>query len=113
MVESRTVTDHRQAQKQQLVEALRTHRINTLTELRRVERLFASAGEKELTEPMTSAWLYYVNSNTLLAELRALTKNYPFSSECLEDAKRRVYQDPASNRSWNFCWLVLNKVHSA
>lgn len=34
------------------------------------------------------------------------------SSECLDEAKRRVYQDPASNRSWNYCWLVLAKVHN-
>lgn len=33
------------------------------------------------------------------------------SSECLDEAKRRVYEDPASNRSWNYCWLVLAKVH--
>lgn len=35
-----------------------------------------------------------------------------FSSECLDDAKRRVHQDPASNRSWNYCWLVLAKTHT-
>jgi len=23
-----------------------------------------------------------------------------------------VYQDPASNRSWNYCWLVLAKIHT-
>lgn len=72
--------------------------------------------------------MYYVNSNSLLAEIRSLTRNYPFrfahppnpsispltipSSECLDEAKRRVYQDPASNRSWNFCWLVLAKIHT-
>lgn len=72
--------------------------------------------------------MYYVNSNSLLTELRGLTKHYPFryaitnttgapllircSSECLEEAKRRVHQDPASNRSWNYCWLVLAKIHT-
>lgn len=34
------------------------------------------------------------------------------SSECLDEAKRRVHQDPASNRSWNYCWLVLAKIHT-
>jgi hypothetical protein len=76
---------------------------------------------------------YYVNSHGLLTELRGLTKNYPFryftnsalldfrqlvghtdrnSTDCLEEAKRRVYSDPQSNRSWNFCWLVLSKIQS-
>src|ERR1700753_2834125 len=32
------------------------------------------------------------------------------SSDCLDEAKRRVYSDPSSNRSWNFCWLVLMKI---
>jgi hypothetical protein len=32
------------------------------------------------------------------------------SSDCLDEAKRRVYTDPASNRSWNLCWLVLSKI---
>jgi hypothetical protein len=32
------------------------------------------------------------------------------SAECLEEAKRRVYSDPQSNRSWNLCWLVLSKI---
>ncbi|KAK4954832.1 hypothetical protein LTR10_007024 [Elasticomyces elasticus] len=56
--------------------------------------------------------MYFVNSNSLLTELRGLTRNYPFSSECLDEAKRRVHADPASNRSWNYCWLVLAKAHT-
>lgn len=73
--------------------------------------------------------MYYVNSNSLLTELRGLTPNYPFrcallrraaflftdlsiSSECLDEGKRRVHLDPVSNRSWNYCWLVLAKVHT-
>ena len=79
-----------------------------------------------------SKGVYYVNSNSLLTELRSSTKNYPFrydgiicllrpeylannatrSSECLDEGKRRVHQDPASNRSWNYCWLVLAKIHT-
>ena len=74
--------------------------------------------------------MHYVNSNSLLSELRGITRNYPFrykvpnthhssyltkypsSSECLEEARRRVHQDPDSNRSWNYCWLVLAKVQN-
>lgn len=44
-----------QAQKQALVRALNDHRINTLGELRRVERIFATLGSSDLTQPMTSA----------------------------------------------------------
>jgi hypothetical protein len=36
---------------------------------------------------MTAAWAHYVNSNNLLNELRGLTKNYPFSSDLLDEAK--------------------------
>lgn len=59
---------------------------------------------------MTAAWTYYVSSHSLLTELRALTRSYPFSSHCVEEAKRRVYADPESNRSWNLAWLVLRKI---
>ncbi|KAF2639203.1 hypothetical protein P280DRAFT_491100 [Massarina eburnea CBS 473.64] len=100
------------AEKDQMLHALETHQINTLVELRRIEKEFAVLGSPDVAAPMTAAWSYYVNSNSLLTELRGLTKNYPFSSECVEEAKRRVYSDPESNRSWNFCWLVLAKVRS-
>jgi hypothetical protein len=112
-----------------MIESLRTHRVNTLVELRRVEKAFATIGSADLNEPMTSACRHspdirrprvsneplgqhYVHSNNLLVELRGLTKNYPFSSECLDEAKRRVYADPQSNRSWNLCWLVLTKMRT-
>ncbi|KAK3052118.1 hypothetical protein LTR09_006710 [Extremus antarcticus] len=101
-----------QAQKRGLISALNEHRVNTIGELRRVERVFATLGSSDVTQPMTAAWVHYVNSNSLLSELRCITRNYPFSSECLEEAKRRVHQDPASNRSWNYCWLVLAKVQN-
>jgi hypothetical protein len=61
---------------------------------------------------MTSAWTYYVTSHQMLNELRNLTRNYPFSSDVLDDAKYRVSQDPESNRSWNYAWLVLIKVRN-
>lgn len=96
--------------KEQLLRSLRTHRVNTLTELRRIEKLFASNNAADVTEAMTSAWAHYVNSNNLLSELRGMTKNYPFSSECLDAAKWQVIGDPASVRSWNFCWLILKKI---
>ncbi|KAK3176144.1 hypothetical protein OEA41_007466 [Lepraria neglecta] len=98
--------------KEQLIRSLRTHRVNTLTELRRIEKLFASNNSKDVTEAMTSAWAHYVNSNNLLSELRGMTKNYPFSSECLDDAKWQVIGDEASVRSWNYCWLILTKIKS-
>ncbi|KAH7090272.1 hypothetical protein FB567DRAFT_546498 [Paraphoma chrysanthemicola] len=100
------------AEKDQYIQALRTHQVNTLRELRRIEKAFAVLGTPDVSEPMTAAWSYYVDSHGLLTELRGLTRNYPFSSHCLDEAKSRVYADPASNRSWNLCWLVLNKIHT-
>ena len=99
-----------QNNKDQLIHSLRTHRVNTITELRRIEKIFAYLDSAEVTEPMTSAWAHYVNSNNLLNELRGLTKNFPFSSECLDEAKQMVVSDPSSVRSWNYCWLVLVKM---
>ena len=99
-----------QKDKEQLIRSLRTHRINTLTELRRIEKLFAPNNAADVTEAMTSAWAFYVNSNNLLSELRGMTKNYPFSSECLDEAKWQVIGDSASARSWNYAWLILRKI---
>jgi hypothetical protein len=62
---------------------------------------------------MTQAWTYYVTSNNMLSELRGLTRNYPFSSAMLDEAKWLVSNDPGSNRSWNYAWLVLVKVRDA
>lgn len=95
-----------------MLKSLRTHRVNTLTELRRIEKLLAAGGNagKDVTEPMTTAWAHYVNSNNLLSELRGLTKNYPFSSECLDEAKWQVIGDPDSTKSWNYAWLILKKI---
>ena len=44
-----------QAQKQAMIKALNEHRINTIVELRRVERVFASLGSSDVTQPMTAA----------------------------------------------------------
>jgi hypothetical protein len=46
---------------------------------------------------MTAAWAHYVNSNNLLNELRGLTKNYPFSSDLLDEAKVRASILPDRN----------------
>lgn len=69
----------------ELVDCLTTHRVNTLTELCRIERVAAScedeANVKAFKQPMTAAWVHYVTSNQLLMELRGLTRNYPFSGD--------------------------------
>ncbi|KJR86093.1 uncharacterized protein SPSK_02761 [Sporothrix schenckii 1099-18] len=99
-----------------LIDSLTTHRVNTLTELRRIEQIAATceneADARAFQEPMTSAWLYYVNSNQFLTELRGLTPNYPFSGDVLADAQQRVLSDPLSNRSWNMAWLCLSKIRN-
>ncbi|KAL8701389.1 MAG: hypothetical protein Q9201_004927 [Fulgogasparrea decipioides] len=94
------------ANKALLIRALHAHSINTLPELRRIERIFTELNAPDTDEPMKNAWIYYVNSHNLLNELRGLTKNYPFSSECLDDAKRRANGNPGHN----YCWAVLNKI---
>jgi len=112
MLRHSTLT-HPQQSTAQLIESLTTHRVNTLTELCRIERVAATASPADqllFQEPMTSAWTFYVTSNNLLNELRNLTRNFPFSSDALDDAKWRVNNDPQSNRSWNYCWLVLVKM---
>ncbi|KAL9106778.1 MAG: hypothetical protein Q9227_008200 [Pyrenula ochraceoflavens] len=110
-----TVSDPRdlsQGDLDRIINALRSHRINTITELRRVEKTCAHVNHPGIIEAMTSAWAYYVNSNNLLSELRGLTGSYPFSSACLDEAKWAVLQDPNSARSWNYCWLVLTKIQT-
>ena len=59
----------------------------------------SNADQAKFQEPMTAAWKYYVDSNNLLNELRGLTRDYPFSLECLNKAKWLVLNDPKSNRS--------------
>ena len=44
-----------QAQKQALIVALNERRVNTIGELRRIERIFATLGSSDVTQPMTSA----------------------------------------------------------
>ncbi|KAK8043473.1 hypothetical protein PG993_005903 [Apiospora rasikravindrae] len=100
---------------QQHIESLETHRVNTLTELCRIERLAASCENEEdsraFQAPMTQAWTYYVaTSGQFLTELRGLSRNYPFCAELVSEARRRVLADPESNRSWNLAWLCLVKM---
>lgn len=44
-----------QREKTETIEALQAHRINTIAELRRVERVLASAASPDITGPMTAA----------------------------------------------------------
>jgi hypothetical protein len=97
-------------ERDRLIDALRTHRINRITDLRRVERILTHMDHPGVMEPMRCAWKHYVNSNNLLSELRGITRDYPFSSACLDEAKQVVIEDPESARSWNYCWLVLVKI---
>jgi hypothetical protein len=50
-----------QAQKRALIAALNEHRINTIPELRRVERVFATLGSSDVTQPMTAACELIIN----------------------------------------------------
>lgn len=97
-----------------MVESLQSHRVNTLTELVRMERIAATCDNEgdalAFQGPMTEAWSHYVNSNQFLTELRGLTKNYPFCGDIISDAQIRVRNDPESNRSWNMAWLCLQKI---
>ncbi|KAI4123766.1 MAG: hypothetical protein LQ338_005115 [Usnochroma carphineum] len=92
--------------KDRLIRSLRSHTINTLPELRRIERIFSALNAPDTAEPMKNAWIYFVDSNSLLNELRGLTRNYPFSSECLDEAKARVSRGGGGN----LCWRVLKFV---
>jgi hypothetical protein len=38
-----------------MIQALRAHQVNTLVELRRIEKAFAVLGSPDVTEPMTAA----------------------------------------------------------
>ncbi|KAI4145439.1 MAG: hypothetical protein L6R39_003804 [Caloplaca ligustica] len=91
--------------KDRLIRSLRSHTINTLPELRRIERIFSALKAPDTAEPMKDAWIYYVDSHNLLNELRGLTKNYPFSSECLNEAKARAPR--VGGGGANYCWRVL------
>ncbi|KAK2606269.1 hypothetical protein QQS21_003317 [Conoideocrella luteorostrata] len=98
----------------QLIEALNSHRINTLTELVRIERIAAACTSpseaQAFQSPMTAAWIHYVTSHQLTTELRNLTPNYPLTADVMREAYSRVRSDPAANRSWNLAWLCLMKV---
>ncbi|KAI5801152.1 hypothetical protein EDC01DRAFT_612492 [Geopyxis carbonaria] len=103
-----------QAEINQMVQTIQQRRVNTIRDLRRIERTLSGldAFTHYYMQPMTDAWSHYVNSNNFLNELRELTRQYPFSSEMLENAKVRVFNDAESRRSWNFAWLLLSKIKS-
>ncbi|KID98368.1 hypothetical protein MAJ_05551, partial [Metarhizium majus ARSEF 297] len=98
----------------QLIETLNAHRVNTLTELVRIERIAGSCADPNdaaaFQQPMTRAWIHYVTSHQLASELLGLTPNYPMTGDVVRDAYSRVREDPASNRSWNLAWLCLTKM---
>lgn len=98
-----------------LIDSLMHHRVNTLTELCRIERAAASCPQPSdllaLRQPMTAAWHHYVvTSSQFLTELRGLSPAYPFSGDVVQESLRRVREDPGSDRSWNLAWLCLMKV---
>jgi hypothetical protein len=49
------MADEAQSEKEQYIQALRTHQVNTLVELRRIEKAFAVLGTPDVSEPMTAA----------------------------------------------------------
>ncbi|KAF5007907.1 hypothetical protein FDECE_5822 [Fusarium decemcellulare] len=91
-----------------------THRIRTLNELVRIERIAAfcqsESDARAFQVPMTAAWASYVTSHQLLVDLHGLTRNFPFSGEIVSESHSRVINDPLSNRSWNLAWLCLMKI---
>ncbi|OAA79044.1 hypothetical protein LEL_02530 [Akanthomyces lecanii RCEF 1005] len=99
---------------QQLLDTLRHQRVNTITELCRIERAAAACTRPDdaraFQAPMTQAWVRYVTGHQLLSELRGLTRGYPFSAELVREAYARVRADPRSNRSWNLAWLCLVRI---
>ncbi|MCJ1308481.1 hypothetical protein MMC25_002134 [Agyrium rufum] len=100
-------------EQQKLITALREHRLNNILELCRIENvLMNSDGELlDLVEPLADAWSYYVGSHSLLNELRGLTRSFPFSSECLDEAKWLVDHDTQmGGGTQNYCLAVLMKI---
>jgi hypothetical protein len=51
-------TSPSQTEKQKMIASLQNHTVNTLAELRRIERVFATMGTSDVTEPMTTACAY-------------------------------------------------------
>ena len=60
-----------QAEKEQLVYALQSHRVNTLVELRRIEKAFAILGSPDVTEPMTAACKFAVTQQGIQQGVQA------------------------------------------
>ncbi|KAM3560191.1 hypothetical protein MY1884_003065 [Beauveria asiatica] len=97
-----------------LLDTLMHQRIDTMTELCRIERAAAACARPDdaraFQGPMTRAWVRYVVGRRLLVELRGLTPGFPVCAELVDEAHRRVRADPASNRSWNLAWLCLVRI---
>ncbi|KAI0204071.1 hypothetical protein F4808DRAFT_367885 [Astrocystis sublimbata] len=100
-----------------MIEALKKHKVKTLTELCRIERAAATCEDPDeqqaFQEPLAGAWDYYVSSNQMLVELRGLSRNYPVSNTLVDTARQLVSGDFASTRSWNTAWLCLVKIRDA
>ncbi len=98
----------------ELTSLLRTHRVNTLTELCRIECITTVCNSEDefqsFQDAMTAAWKFYVSSNQMLSELRGLSRNYPFCGDIVTEARTLVRNDPKSDRSWNLAWLCLVKI---
>ena len=47
--------DTLKAEKEQMIQALNSHRINTVGELRRIEKAFAELGSPDVAAPITAA----------------------------------------------------------
>ncbi|KAM3508134.1 hypothetical protein MY11210_006859 [Beauveria gryllotalpidicola] len=97
-----------------LLDTLAHQRVDTMTELCRIERAAAACARPDdaraFQGPMTRAWVRYVAGRRLLVELRGLTPGFPVCAELIDEAHRRVRADPASNRSWNLAWLCLVRI---
>ncbi|KAH8720001.1 hypothetical protein HC256_000408 [Beauveria bassiana] len=97
-----------------LLDTLTHQRVDTMTELCRIERAAAACAHPDdaraFQGPMTRAWVRYVVGRRLLVELRGLTPGFPVCAELVDEAHRRVRADPASNRSWNLAWLCLVRI---
>jgi hypothetical protein len=95
-----------------MLSTLRHHRVNTLTELHRIEKALISLPNfyTDCMPYLTEAWAHYVRSNNLLNEMRGLTRQYPISAEMVEEARQMVYADGSTSTCWNLAYLVLAKI---
>lgn len=101
----------RQAQKLALIEALNEHRINTLSELRRVERIFATLGSSDLTQPMTAACtIQFLLGHALgVRDGHELIRNRDVLRELKQSPRRN--QDSNSTLPLQVCLVLLPQYY--